>query len=174
MVPLEDLGSLDTLEGRGDLDEDTLLANALLLVELNEVKGLVDRGLGVEGEASIDLGRNLAGDDLENLLAELDEEAVESIVDLGIDAATLLLGEGNGVVDELGVLGLLGGGQDQRGVGGGILRLVLVDGCRRGKWLARWLTRQWRGLWLVCVCVSDVSTYWQSHRSRRRQRCRWP
>lgn len=31
-------------------------------------------------------------------------------------------------VDKGGVLGLLGSGQDQRGVGGGILGLVLADG----------------------------------------------
>jgi hypothetical protein len=35
MVALEDLGGLDTLPGGGDLDQDTLLADALLLVELN-------------------------------------------------------------------------------------------------------------------------------------------
>lgn len=37
VVPLEDLGSLDTLPCRGDLDENALLANALLLVQLLNV-----------------------------------------------------------------------------------------------------------------------------------------
>ena len=40
----------------------------------------------------------------------------------------MLLAVGNSVVNELGVLGLLGGSQDQGRVGGGILRLVLVNG----------------------------------------------
>ncbi len=31
------------------------------------------------------------------------------------------------IVDELGVLGLLGGGEDEGGVGGGVLRTVLGD-----------------------------------------------
>lgn len=35
----------------------------------------------------------------------------------------------NGSVDECGVLGLLGGSQDQGGVGGSILGLVLADSC---------------------------------------------
>ena len=34
----------------------------------------------------------------------------------------------DGEVDQLGVLGLLGGSEDEGGVGGGVLRLVLVDG----------------------------------------------
>jgi hypothetical protein len=35
---------------------------------LDNVQGLVDTGLGVEREAGIDLGGDLAGDDLEDLL----------------------------------------------------------------------------------------------------------
>ena len=35
-------------------------------------------------------------------------------------------------VHQLGIFGLLGGGEDEGGVGGGILRLVLFDGCSRG------------------------------------------
>jgi hypothetical protein len=34
VVALENLGSLDTLPGRGNLDQDTVLGDALLLVEL--------------------------------------------------------------------------------------------------------------------------------------------
>ena len=95
---------------------------------LDDVKGLVDRGLGVEGEAGVNLGGDLAGDDLEDLLAELDEETVEGALDLSVDVAALLLGVVDGHIHELGVLGLLGGGQDQGRVGGGILRLVLANG----------------------------------------------
>lgn len=92
------------------------------------MKGLVDGTLGVEGERGVDLSRNLAGDDLENLLAELDEEAVEGGVDLSVDVATLGLAVLNGGIDQLGILGLLGSGQDQGRVGGSILGLVLADG----------------------------------------------
>lgn len=130
VVALQDLGGLDTLPGRGDLDENAVLGDALSLVELDDVQGLVDRGLGVKGEAGVDLGRDLAGDDLEDLLAELDQETVQRSIDLVVDRAALLLGVGNGIVDELGVLGLLGGSQDQGRVGGGILRLVLANGSK--------------------------------------------
>lgn len=99
---------------------------------VNDVQGLVDGGLGVEREASVNLGGDLAGDDLEDLLAELDQEAVEGIVDLDVDALALagLLGGGNGLVNELGVLGLLGGSEDQGRVGGGILGLVFANGSK--------------------------------------------
>jgi hypothetical protein len=53
------------------------------------VKSLVNRGLGVEGETSIDFGGNLAGDDGENLLAELDEETVNGSIDLLIESVAL-------------------------------------------------------------------------------------
>src|SRR5207253_1263662 len=86
-------------------------------------------GLGAERESGIDLGRDLAGNDLKDLLAELDEQVVERPVDLLLQRPTLRLGLGNGGVQERGILGLLGGGEDQGGVGGGILGLVLADGC---------------------------------------------
>ena len=57
-----------------------------------------------------------------------DEETVEGVVDLGVDVTTLLLGVGDGDVHQGSVLGLLGSGQDEGGVGGGILGLVLANG----------------------------------------------
>jgi len=92
------------------------------------VQSLVDTGFGVEGEPRIHLGRNLAGDDLENLLAELYEQAVEGSVDLLVNIFAVALAVLDGGVNELGVLGLFRRGKNQGGVGGGILRLVLVDG----------------------------------------------
>lgn len=93
------------------------------------MQGLVDGGLGVEGESGINLGGDLAGDNGENLLAELNQQAVESSVDLVVEVTALALGVVDGDIYQLGVLGLLGGSQDERGVGGGILRLVLGNGC---------------------------------------------
>ena len=97
---------------------------------VNNVEGLFDRGLGVEGEGGVDFGGDLAGDDLEDLLAELNKEVVESGVDLLVDRTTLLvLYVGNGGVQHSGVLGLFGGRENEGGVGGGILGLVLANGC---------------------------------------------
>lgn len=95
---------------------------------LDDVEGLVNGGLGVEREAGIDLSGDLAGDDLEDLLAELDKQTVEGGIDLLVESLALSLTLGDGGIDEAGVLGLLGGGEDQGGVGGGILRLVLANG----------------------------------------------
>lgn len=97
---------------------------------LDDVQGLVDGLLGIEGEASINLGGDLAGDNVEDLLAELDQETVEGVLNLLLEVAALLLAVLDGNINELGVLGLLGGGEDQRRVGGGILWLVLANGCR--------------------------------------------
>lgn len=95
---------------------------------VNDVQGLVHGSFRVEGEAGVDLSRDLAGDDLENLLAELDEESVERGIDLLVKGLSVSLAIFYGSVDELGVLWLLGGGEDQGRVGSGILGLVLVDG----------------------------------------------
>jgi hypothetical protein len=99
---------------------------------LDDGEGLVNSGLGVEGQLGVDLGGDLAGDDLEDLLAELDKETVKGSIDLLVDGLALGLSEGNGGIDESGVVGLLGGSQDQGGVGGGILGLVLADSCVSG------------------------------------------
>lgn len=109
------------------------------------MESLVDRALGVKRQLRVNLGRDAAGNDVKNLLAKFDQETVKSEVDLGVGIATLLLGVGNGIVNQLSILGLLGSGEDERRVGGGILGLVLVNGCevvsicfveRVGRWQA--------------------------------------
>ena len=104
-------------------------SHGLAVTNLDNLQGLVDGSLGVERETGVDLGRNLAGNYLQDLTAELDEESVKSIVDLLVQAATLLLGEVDGGIDQLGVLGLLGSSENEGGVGSGILGLVLSDAC---------------------------------------------
>ena len=73
VIALELARSLDTLPGGRDLDEDALLLDADGVVERDELLGL---GLGrflVVREARVDLGRDTARDDLQDLLTELDE-----------------------------------------------------------------------------------------------------
>jgi hypothetical protein len=148
VVTLEDLSSLDTLPCGSDLDQDAVLGDALLAVELlivlvlspvccnaartylNKVESLVDGGFGIERVTSVDLCGDLTGDDLENLLAELNKETVEGIINLLVDRAALLLSIVDGDIDQLGVLLLLRSSEDERRVGGSILRLVLANGCR--------------------------------------------
>ena len=98
-------------------------------IYLDDLKGLLDGTLGVERQLGVDLGGDLAGDDVEDLLSELDEKTVEGGLNLLVEGLAILLTVGNGSVDESSVLGLLGSGENQGGVGGGILGLVLANGC---------------------------------------------
>lgn len=98
------------------------------VTHVNDAESLLDGDILVEGETGVDLSGDLAGDDLQDLAAELDEQVVKGDVNLLVELLAVLLAVGDSVVDELGVLGLLGGGEDEGGVGGGILRLVLANG----------------------------------------------
>lgn len=91
------------------------------------MQSLLNGSLLVEGESGINLCRDLAWHDLQDLLAELHEEVIQCRIDLLFNGATVLLAVLNSVVDELGVLLLLRGSEDQGWVGGSILWLVLVD-----------------------------------------------
>jgi hypothetical protein len=125
---------------------------------VNNVKRLVDGGLGVERESGIDLGGDLARNDLEDLLAELDEQVVESPVDLLLQIPALALGLGNGGVQKLGILGLLGGGKDKGGVGGGILGLVLANGCDTVSMFCVVAKKALRGKQGVCALLTGKVT----------------
>lgn len=47
---------------------------------------------GVEGESGVDLGGDSAGDDLQDLLTELDEEGVHGVLGLLLEVATVRQG----------------------------------------------------------------------------------
>ena len=76
---------------RRELDEDALLLDAGALVHRDERAGLLDARLRVVGEARVDLGRDAAGDDLEDLEAELDGEAIDGALHDVLGAAALRL-----------------------------------------------------------------------------------
>lgn len=95
---------------------------------LDDVQGLVDAGLGVEGDAGVDLSRNPAGDDLKDLTAELNEQVFESGIRLLVDSLAILLARGDGRFDQAGVFRHLGSGQNQGRVGSGIMGLILGEG----------------------------------------------
>lgn len=50
---------------------------------------LVNGSLSIERESSVDFGRDLARDDLQDLLAKFHQESVKSGIDLLIDVAAL-------------------------------------------------------------------------------------
>ncbi len=74
---LERLGRADALPGRGELDEHALLADALLRVERDDAARARQRARRVEAEARVDLGRDVARHELQDLAAEVHGELVE-------------------------------------------------------------------------------------------------
>lgn len=111
---------------------------------LNDVQGLVNTSLLIERESGIHLSGNLSWHNLQDLLSKLNQETVESGIDLLVGGVAVLLSVCNGDVDQLCVFLLLGCGQDEGWVGGGILGLVFANG--------------WRSqLCSVCCCVLVVS-----------------
>ena len=78
---LELLGRLDALPRGGDLDEHALARDPGLLVEPDQLARLVDRGRRVVREARVDLGRDAARHDLEDVQAELDRQPIDREVD---------------------------------------------------------------------------------------------
>ena len=114
VVTLELAGSLDTLPSGGNLDQDALPLDANRLVKCDKVLGLGNSSLLVERKTGVNLGRDTARDDLEDLRAELDEETVSSVGDLLLLVTALLLGVLDGNVNQTGVLLLLDGSEDKR------------------------------------------------------------
>lgn len=101
------LSGLDTLISRGNLDQDAILVDSLLLVKVNDFQSLLDGGFLVEGKSCIDLSRNTTGNDVENLGTELDQEVVKGLFCLFSFRARNALCSRDGFVNQLGVFSLL-------------------------------------------------------------------
>ena len=125
----EDLGGLDAFPCGGELDEDALAGDTGFLVLRDDVAGGRNGLFSVVGEACIDLCGDAAGDDFEDLDAESNGQSLEgcggNLLVGGVGASVFFLLE-NIVHDGL-ILRHLGGGGDERGIGGRILRLILFD-----------------------------------------------
>lgn len=146
IVALKLACGLNTFPGRCDLDEDALPLDAHGLVERDELLRLLLRALLVEGQTCINLGRYAAGDNLQNLLAELDKlgrrsgkdgcdksacthQAVHSRTRLGLYIPTFLLAVLHSSINETGITRLSRSLENERRVGGSILGLVDVNCC---------------------------------------------
>ena len=82
----------------------------------------------IKREPRINLGRHPPRHNLQNLLPKLHQQIVERRIDPLVQRARVRLAILHGRVDQLRILGLFRGGEDERRVRGGVLRLVLVDG----------------------------------------------
>jgi hypothetical protein len=125
---LQDFSGFDAFPGGGDLDQHALAIRASSFVEADDLAGLVEGGLGVKGETSVHFGADAAWDDLEDLLAKVNEDAVDHGIHQSIAGEAAALHVGHAFVDEAAILGLLCSSQNQRGVGGGVLGLVSLHG----------------------------------------------
>ena len=124
MLRLELARRLDTLPRRRDLDQHALARDTDGFVQLNQLDGLVDRRARIERQASIDLRRHAARDDLEDLFSERHEQAVYGMLHDLLAAMALGLGILDGRCDHPGILLLLHRSEDQRWVRRCILWLV--------------------------------------------------
>ena len=125
---LEFFSSLDAFPSGSDLDEDAVARDALGLVGGDELFGFRDGGCGVEGKTGVDFGGNTTRNDLEDLKAEEDEDAVEDGFDQSVTGLAGFLEFLDSLLNDAAILGLAGSLKDERGVGGGILRLVFLHG----------------------------------------------
>ena len=71
------MGCLNAFPRRSNFNQDAVAANACGVVLRNYFACLSDGCRGVIGEAGIDFSRDTTGNDLENLLAECDGEALK-------------------------------------------------------------------------------------------------
>lgn len=107
VVFLQNLGSLYSLPGWGQLDQNSILADANFFIELrkfiqhfggilarsltyfDDVKGLVDGCLSVKRKSSIDLSGDSPGDNLQYLVSKFDKQSVQSGINLIINIFAL-------------------------------------------------------------------------------------
>lgn len=81
----QDLGGADAFPGGGHLDEHAFALDAGCLVQLDQVAALGHRAFDVERQAGVDLGRDAARDDAQDLLAEGDQQVVDGVRDRAVE-----------------------------------------------------------------------------------------
>ena len=116
---LQFFGSDDTLPGGRHLDQHTLSGNAFSLVQRNQTLAPGQCCGAVKAQARVHLGRHPAGYQRQNFAAKTHQQAVHHFIQrLAAKSRHLLLHQRL-------VVGFLHRLEDQRRVGGGVLRLEL-------------------------------------------------
>ncbi len=113
--------SLYALPGSRHLDKHPVNVNAFGLIKLNDAFATGEGGVAVKTQSGIDLCRHPARDDGQNLAAKAHQQAVHGFVQ---GPATEF---GHGVGQQWLVIGLLYGLENERWVGGRVLRLEGVQ-----------------------------------------------
>ena len=116
-------GGANAFPRAADLDQDALARDAGLLVQADQLARLGDGAGGVEAQSRIDFRRDAAGHDLQDLAAEVDGQAIhERFGARRFRDAGSAIGIGERGFDQRPILRLLRRLQQQRRVGGGVLR----------------------------------------------------
>ena len=114
---LQLFGGLNPFPSGGHLDQHAVNVNTFSLIELNQALAARHRGHGVKAQPRINFGRNPARNNRQNLAAKAHQQPVHDLVQRpALEAA-------DGVFQQRLVVGFLHRLEDQRRVGGGILRL---------------------------------------------------
>src|SRR6266702_1134542 len=122
---LQKLGRTNALPGAGDLDQDSFARHALLLIQRNQLAALVDCRLGIEAQAGSDLRRHAAGNYLENLFSEQDEEPIDELCRHFFVTAAAFHGQFGSFLHQVPIVWHLGGVIKERRIGGRVLRTVV-------------------------------------------------
>eukprot|EP00754_Rhynchopus_humris_P018783 Rhum_TRINITY_DN14614_c20_g1::Rhum_TRINITY_DN14614_c20_g1_i1::g.104443::m.104443 len=124
---LELPAGLDALPRGRELDEHAVLRHAGLLVQRDDLARLGDAAVLVEGQAGVHLRRHTLRHVLQDLQAEVDGQLRRRLVKHLSLRLAVLAAVRHGVRRQRLVLLLARGGEQQRRVRGGVLRLVLRD-----------------------------------------------
>jgi hypothetical protein len=114
-------GGGDALPGARDLDQHPLARDARFLVAREQPARFRDRAFGIERQARISFGRDPARDVAQDFAAEVDRQLLHGRG--GVAAAAR-----KRVLDKRAIARVLGGGKQERWVGGGVARLPACDG----------------------------------------------
>ena len=112
-------GRFNAFPGGGDLDQHAINVYALGLIQLNDAFTPGEGGVAVKAQARIHLGRDPAGHSCQNLAAKSHQQAIHDF----IQCAAFEFADHAG--HQWLVVRLLHRLQDQRRIGGGILRFEL-------------------------------------------------
>ena len=119
----------NALPGGGQFDQNAIVADARVVVQLDDALGFRDRRFGVIGETCVHFGGDTARDQFQNFETDVHRQLIGSIEDLLRAIAALATSPGDSVVNQLTVLRDLSRAENQGRVSGGILRLIQLH-CR--------------------------------------------
>jgi hypothetical protein len=125
---LENFGRADAFPSGGDLDQNAVARNAVLLIDIDELASLGDAALRVERKARISLGGDPPWDDLKDFQAEGYEDVIDDILDLRMAGETGAFAIRENLVEDIGIGGLGRGLENETGIGSRVLRLELPHG----------------------------------------------